>query len=192
MTAVPDAAVETDAAPHAGDLDRGPAVEPPATATDPAGTSRSRLHTGSFAGVIRWTVALGAAVLIYALFLAVNGADPVEALRAMWDSAFGDSTGNRHSDELLRELAGGPVMWTAAKRAVGLAHAADMDEAVRVLVEAGRISIFKEPGRKARWLTLGQDPNALNARSTREGARANGSGPSHTYAQSTAADAHIP
>ena len=32
-------------------------------------------------------------MLIYAAFLAVNGADPVEALRAMWDAAFGDATG---------------------------------------------------------------------------------------------------
>ena len=48
---------------------------------------------GAISGVVRWTVSLTAAMVIYAAFLAARGADPVEALRAMWDSAFGDATG---------------------------------------------------------------------------------------------------
>ena len=88
MTAVPDATVEQVVDHQSADQR---ASEPPATAPPTGG--RSRHHIGSVAGVVRWTVALGCAVLIYAAFLAVNGADPVEALRAMWDAAFGDSTG---------------------------------------------------------------------------------------------------
>jgi simple sugar transport system permease protein len=48
---------------------------------------------GTVSGVVRWTVSLTAAMVIYAAFLAARGADPVEALQAMWDSAFGDATG---------------------------------------------------------------------------------------------------
>jgi general nucleoside transport system permease protein len=59
----------------------------------PAGIGGERASVIPWAGVLRWTVALGCAFLIYAAFLAARGADPVEALRAMWDSAFGDSTG---------------------------------------------------------------------------------------------------
>jgi simple sugar transport system permease protein len=44
-------------------------------------------------GVVRWVVALAGAFVIYAAFLAARGADPFEAVRAMWDSAFGDATG---------------------------------------------------------------------------------------------------
>ncbi|MET0661668.1 MAG: ABC transporter permease [Ilumatobacteraceae bacterium] len=88
MTAVPDATVEQRVDPPSTDQR---AAEPPTTAPPTGG--RSRHHIGSVAGVVRWTVALGGAVLIYAAFLALNGADPVEALRAMWDAAFGDSTG---------------------------------------------------------------------------------------------------
>ncbi len=93
MTAVPDAVVAPDAGLRS-DPGTIPDVEPPATDTpDSDSSGPRRLRVGSFSGVIRWTLALGAAVVLYALFLAVNGADPVEALRAMWDSAFGDSTG---------------------------------------------------------------------------------------------------
>jgi len=44
-------------------------------------------------GVLRWTAALGAAVVVYGAFLLARGADPVAALTAMWDSALGTSTG---------------------------------------------------------------------------------------------------
>ncbi len=90
MTAVPDAIVEQDVEQQSGPSDAAPA---PAGTPAPDDSRRSRLHVGPIAGVIRWTLALGAALLIYAAFLAARGADPVEALRAMWDSAFGDSTG---------------------------------------------------------------------------------------------------
>ena len=63
------------------------------TPLTPAGIGGDRAPLISWPGVLRWTVALGCAFLIYAAFLAARGADPVEALRAMWDSAFGDSTG---------------------------------------------------------------------------------------------------
>jgi general nucleoside transport system permease protein len=43
--------------------------------------------------VVRWAAALGGAVLIYSAFLAARGADPIDALRAMWESSFGDATG---------------------------------------------------------------------------------------------------
>ena len=92
MTAVPDATVEQDVDRQSADDGPGTVTEPQVGAPAPDG-GRSRPHIGSVAGIVRWTVALGGAVLIYAAFLAVNGADPVEALRAMWDSAFGDSTG---------------------------------------------------------------------------------------------------
>jgi len=45
------------------------------------------------ASVARWTAALGGALVVYSAFLLARGADPVEAIRAMWDSALGDATG---------------------------------------------------------------------------------------------------
>jgi Protein of unknown function (DUF3987)/Bifunctional DNA primase/polymerase, N-terminal len=54
---------------------------------------------------------------------------------ATW--ALGDSTGNRHADVLRRMLADGELGWDEAKRALGLRTAADMAEAVSVLVDAG-------------------------------------------------------
>ena len=44
-------------------------------------------------GIGRWVVALGGALLIYSGFLLARGANPVDALAAMWDSSFGDATG---------------------------------------------------------------------------------------------------
>jgi general nucleoside transport system permease protein len=91
MTAVPEATVEKDVDRPSGDEQSATSAGTPAVGRATGGPSRR--HIGSLAGVVRWTVALGGAVLIYAAFLAVNGADPVESLRAMWDAAFGDSTG---------------------------------------------------------------------------------------------------
>jgi hypothetical protein len=54
---------------------------------------------------------------------------------ATW--ALGDSTGNRHADVLRRMLADGELGWDEAKRVLGLRTAADMAEAVAVLVDAG-------------------------------------------------------
>jgi hypothetical protein len=104
--------------------------------------------------------------------------------------AFGDSTGNRHSDALLRELQGGPLMWTTAKRTIGLGHAADMDEAVRVLVEAGRVRVAKAPGGRARWLQLSEGwEKHISHRGV---VRSNGRDRVYTYAPSTAAAKHNP
>ena len=50
--------------------------------------SRSAAPVGAIA---RWVAALGGSLLVFALFLAVRGADPWEALRAIWESAAGDS-----------------------------------------------------------------------------------------------------
>ena len=54
---------------------------------------------------------------------------------ATW--ALGDSTGNRHADVLRRMLDDGEIGWKEAKIALGLRTAADMAEAVAVLVDAG-------------------------------------------------------
>ncbi len=96
MSAVPDSdsAVDGDTVAvlqHVVSGDGRPSETVPAL----PGGGRSSGHDGGrwAKGIARWTVSLGAAVLIYAAFLAARGADPVDALRAMWDSAFGDSTG---------------------------------------------------------------------------------------------------
>ncbi len=62
------------------------------------GTSVTSLASGGAgwghaSAVLRWTFALSAAVVLYGAFLATKGADPVTALEAMWESAFG-STNN--------------------------------------------------------------------------------------------------
>lgn len=41
---------------------------------------------------LRWALAIGGAVVIYSAFLIARGADPVDALTAMWNTAFGSST----------------------------------------------------------------------------------------------------
>jgi len=76
------------------EIEAPPADEAPSPAPVPVvvGPHSTALHD-ALRGVLRWTLSLGAAVLIFAAFLAARGADPVEALRAMWDSAFGDATG---------------------------------------------------------------------------------------------------
>ncbi|MGO9178009.1 MAG: DUF3987 domain-containing protein [Candidatus Limnocylindrales bacterium] len=62
---------------------------------------------------------------------------------AVW--ALGDSTGNRHADVLRRMLADGPLDWEGAKRALGLRYAADVAEAVAVLVDAGLAEVVSLP-----------------------------------------------
>jgi general nucleoside transport system permease protein len=42
-------------------------------------------------GLVRWVASLAGAVAIFAVFLWAKGADPWDALHAMWDSAAGDS-----------------------------------------------------------------------------------------------------
>lgn len=70
--------------------------------------------------------------------------------------AFGDSTGNPHSDALRELLQEGPIGWEDAKRQLGMRTAAEMNEAVRVLVEAELAELVKEKkpggGRRTRWI----------------------------------------
>ena len=84
--------------------------------------------------------------LVYAL---ADGADAIgsehlEAAIAFADYArrsvvwaLGDSTGDRHADVLRSMLTDGEVGWEDGKRALGLRTAAEMVEAVSVLVDAG-------------------------------------------------------
>ncbi len=59
--------------------------------------------------------------------------------------ALGDSTGNRHADVLRSLLADGEVGWEDGKRALGLRTAAEMVEAVSVLVDAGLAEVAAVP-----------------------------------------------
>jgi general nucleoside transport system permease protein len=45
------------------------------------------------AGALRWTAAIGGAFFVFTVFLWAKGTDPVDAYRAMWDAAVGDSSG---------------------------------------------------------------------------------------------------
>lgn len=92
--------------------------------------------------------------LLYALLDRASevGAQHLEAAEAMWAYAersvlhvFGTSTGNRHSDALLEYLREGPVDWEMARKATGLRSAADLQEAVDVLIELGLIEVLKVP-----------------------------------------------
>jgi Protein of unknown function (DUF3987)/Bifunctional DNA primase/polymerase, N-terminal len=77
---------------------------------------------------------------------------------AVW--ALGDSTGNRHADVLRSMLADGEVGWKEGKLALGLRTAADMTEAVAVLVGAGlaeMVSIDQPAGGRARRLIRAKD-----------------------------------
>jgi hypothetical protein len=102
--------------------------------------------------------------LIYAL---ADGADAVDAphlaaAREVWRYAeasarhiFGDSTGSRHADVLLRWLrAGDEYTWKDAKQALGLRTAADLEEVVELLVSADLAELVERPrpdgGRPAR------------------------------------------
>ncbi len=93
----PDAVVDETSA---GEPDVAPTthhapVPPPAD-----GSPHDDRWRAAARATVRWTASIGAAVIIFAAFLTTQGADPVEALTAMWNAAFGDarSTG----DTLLR------------------------------------------------------------------------------------------
>jgi len=60
---------------------------------------------------------------------------------ATW--ALGDSTGNRHADALRTMLDDGELGWLDARRGLGLRTAADMAEAVAVLVDAGLAEVVR-------------------------------------------------
>ncbi len=74
------------------------------------------------------------------------------AAEAVWDYAerstayiFGTSTGNRHADALREYLDQGPIEWETAKRSLGLRTAADLREAVDVLVSTGAAEVVPIP-----------------------------------------------
>ncbi len=93
---------------------------------------------------------------------------------AVW--ALGDSTGNRHADALRRMLVDGPFGWDDAKRELGLRAAADMADAVAVLVDAGLADVDSvSPPRGGRPRRILRAKGAKGAKDAR-GARAEGDG----------------
>lgn len=88
--------------------------------------------------------------LVYALLDQAKQIDVIHlaAAEALWDFSersvgyvFGASTGNRHADMLRDFLADAPMEWEAAKRALGLRHAAELREAVDVLTGLGLVEV---------------------------------------------------
>jgi hypothetical protein len=90
--------------------------------------------------------------LLYALLDRSSevGAQHLAAAEALWAYAersvvhiFGSTSGNRHADALLEYLREGPVDWESAKKALGLRTAADLQEAVDVLLQLGQVEVTK-------------------------------------------------
>ena len=88
--------------------------------------------------------------LLYALMdeAALVDEPHLAAAEAVWEYAersvayvFGDTTGNRDADALLALLAEGAIAWVDAKRATGVRHGSDLDEAVRMLRERGLVDV---------------------------------------------------
>lgn len=80
------------------------------------------------------------------------GAQHLAAAEALWEYAersvvhiFGTSTGDRHADALREYLREGALEWESAKRALGLRSAADLSEAVAVLVSIGIAEVVTAP-----------------------------------------------
>lgn len=107
--------------------------------------------------------------LLYALLDKASevGAQHLAAAEAMWGYAersvlhiFGSSTGNRHADALREYLREGPVEWESAKKALGLRTAADLQEAVDVLLEIALIEVLtipREGGGRPRRVIRGRE-----------------------------------
>lgn len=95
----------------------------------------------------------------------------LEAAEAMWSFAersvlhiFGSSTGNRHADALRLYLQEGPVDWETAKKAVGVRSAADLQEAVDVLLELGLVDVTtlaREAGGRPRRILRTREQTVL-------------------------------
>jgi len=90
--------------------------------------------------------------------------------------AFGDSTGNRHADQLRAMLGDGPVGWDEAKRSLGLRTAADMAEVVAVLTDAGIAEVLAEAsaagrGRPRRLIAIKGVKGVKDARGARTNAK---------------------
>jgi hypothetical protein len=91
--------------------------------------------------------------MLYALLDQTNLITPahMQAAEAIWDYAersaayiFGDSTGNRHADALLRALnVHSPITWEDAKKMLGIYKAADLEDVVNLLERLGRVSRVK-------------------------------------------------
>lgn len=80
------------------------------------------------------------------------GAQHLAAAEAMWAYAersvvhiFGESTGDRHADALLKYLDDGPVEWMAARKMLGLRYSAELEEAVKTLVSIGLAEVVIVP-----------------------------------------------
>lgn len=90
---------------------------------------------------------------------------------AVW--ALGDSTGNRHADVLRSMIADGQVDYQTAKQMTGLRMAADLNEAVAILVDAGLAEVVRIPrqggGRPTRVIRANSANPAKGARGTRTG-----------------------
>ncbi len=76
--------------PETGTGDPTPPEPPPTVVVDPTGDRPARLPA-FVEPAVRWAVALTGALVVFALFIALRGGDPVEALRAIWESAAGDT-----------------------------------------------------------------------------------------------------
>lgn len=87
----------TDLEAPPDEADPTPLVDASATSTSPppptapAPLTTRRRPPGLLGVVVRWTVALTGALVVFALFIALRGEDPVAALSAVWESAAGDS-----------------------------------------------------------------------------------------------------
>lgn len=86
----------------------------------------------------------------------------------------GDSTGNRHADALRDLLSRGEIAWRDARTELGLRTAADLSEAVAVLVDAGIAQVVEVPraggGRPRRVIRANdaKDAKGLGAARTQE------------------------
>ncbi|HEY6017513.1 MAG TPA: bifunctional DNA primase/polymerase [Gaiellaceae bacterium] len=84
--------------------------------------------------------------LLYALLDESDevGAQHLASAEALWAYAersvihiFGESTGDRHADALRKMLEQGPIEWLSARKVLGLRYAAELEEAVGILVSLG-------------------------------------------------------
>lgn len=104
--------------------------------------------------VARMEAQISRLALLYAL---LDRSDTVDlphlaAAEALWSYAersvayvFGPSTGNRNADVLRDYLGDGPLEWEQAKKAIGVRHAADLREAVDLLVGIGEAEVVAVP-----------------------------------------------
>jgi hypothetical protein len=113
--------------------------------------------------------------LLYAL---LDGAEHIDvehlvAAEAVWAYAersvmhiFGTSTGNRDADSLRDYLANGPLDWEAAKKAIGVSRASELQVAVGLLQSLGIIEVVSEArtggGRPRRVVRLVKTANHAN------------------------------